>query len=425
MKELPIKDFAKHPCFNVKAKGSYGRVHLPVAPKCNIKCNFCDRKYDCVNESRPGVTSSVLTPDQAEVYMDRVVEKEPRISVAGIAGPGDPFANGAETIATMRKIKKNHPETILCLSSNGMGIGPYIKTIAEIGVSHVTITVCAVDPEIGSRIYSWVKDGKVVYRGIQAAQLLLTRQKAAIQKLKEYGILVKVNCIVIPGINDQHVVEVAKELKQYGVDLFNAIAIFPNVNTPFGHIEQPSKEYMSKIRAEAEKYLPQMRHCTRCRADAVGLLDDDKSNEFRGCLSACSSLAPKPAGERTYVAVASQEGILINQHLGEAKSFSIWEEDGNGYNKVEERKAPESVGGIKRWHMLAKTLGDCRAVLISGIGETPFDILSKSGITPVVAAGFVEEGLRAVYDNRSTDVLRGRRQPCSEKKCAGSGDGCN
>ena len=172
MKVFDINDYEKHPCFNPEAKGKYGRVHLPVAPKCNIKCNFCDRKYDCVNESRPGVTSTVLTPEQAGIYMARILEKEPRISVAGIAGPGDPFANGPETIATLRTIRKNHPEAILCVSSNGMGIFPYIKALADIKVSHVTITVCAVDPEIGKKIYRWVRDGKVVYRGLQAATLL-------------------------------------------------------------------------------------------------------------------------------------------------------------------------------------------------------------------------------------------------------------
>ena len=424
MKKAELTGFEKHPCFNAAAKGSYGRVHLPVAPKCNIKCNFCDRKYDCVNESRPGVTSSVLTPEQAGVYVDRVLEKEPRITVAGIAGPGDPFANGEETMATLRIIRKKHPEMMLCLSSNGMGIAPYIESIAEIGVSHVTITVCAVDPVIGSRIYSWVKDKNVVYQGRQAAELLMSRQISAIRKLKQFNVTVKVNCIVIPGVNDQHVVEVAAAMKELGVDLFNAIAMFPNVNTPFGHIEQPSKKMMAEIRNEAEKHLPQMRHCTRCRADAVGLLGEDRTDEFRSCLSACSSIAALPPEMRPYIAVASREGILINQHLGEASCFYIWEDSGNEYRLVEERKAPERGGGIKRWHQLAKILGDCRAVLVSGVGETPYDILSKSGVKPIEAAGFVEEGVRTVYENRSTDILKGRRLPCAEKSCTGSGHGC-
>lgn len=424
MKISDTKDFKKHPCFNADAKGKFGRVHLPVAPKCNIKCNFCDRKYDCVNESRPGVTSTVLSPEQAGIYMDKVLEKEPRITVAGIAGPGDPFANGPETIGTMRTIRKNHPETLLCVSSNGMAIAPYIEALAEIEVSHVTITVCAVDPEIGQKIYSWVKDGNVIYKGLQGAKLLLSRQLAAIKKLRLHNITIKVNCIVIPGINDHHIEEVAIKMKELGVDLFNAMAMFPNVNTPFAEIEQPSKELMEELRASAEVHLPQMRHCTRCRADAVGLLDDDKTEEFRSCLSACSTIKPMAPAKRPYVAVATEEGILINQHLGESRRFHIWEQKGDTFRKVEERNAPTTGGGIKRWHQLAKILGDCRAVLVSGVGETPYEILTKAGVQPVAAAGFIEEGLATIFGNKKLGALRGRKSPCADGSCEGSGGGC-
>ncbi len=417
-------DFSKHPCFNPAAKGKFGRVHLPVAPKCNIKCNFCDRKYDCVNESRPGVTSTVLTPEQAGVYVDRVVEKEPRISVAGIAGPGDPFANGEATMASLRTVRRNHPGMLLCVSSNGLGIGPYIPELAEIGVSHVTITVCGVDPEISRHIYSWVRDGKVIYRGREAAALLWRRQREAIAALKKFGITVKINCIVIPTVNDHHVEQVARSMAELGADLFNCMALFPNVNTPFGTIDQPDKAAMAELQKTAEKYLPQMRHCTRCRADAVGLLEDDRTEEFRGCLSDCSNLGPAPAERRSYVAVATREGVLINLHLGEATRFHIWEPSSDGFKKVEERPAPAAGGGIKRWHRLSRILGDCRAVLVSGVGETPYDILMKSGVRPIEASGFIEEGLRVVYENQKTALLRGRRNPCSDGSCSGSGGGC-
>lgn len=425
MKTISDTAFTKHPCFNPEAKGKYGRVHLPVAPKCNIKCNFCDRKYDCVNESRPGVTSNILTPVQAGLYMEKVLEKEPRITVAGIAGPGDPFANGPETMATLRNISRNHPQILLCVSSNGMDIYPYIDELAEMNVSHVTITVCAVDPEIGKEIYSWVKDGNIIYRGIKAAELLHERQMAAITKLKEKNITVKVNCIVIPTVNDHHVEDVARKMEELGVDLFNCMAMFPNVNTPFAEITQPSKKDMEAIREVAEQYLPQMRHCTRCRADAVGLLGEDRTEEFRSCLSSCSSTKKLPPEKRPYVAVASREGFLINLHLGEARKFQIWEKtEEDSFQLVEERVAPRQGGGIQRWHKLAKVLGDCRAVLSSGAGENPCDILQKSGILPVEAAGLIEDGLQTVFENRATGILKGRKSPCATGKCSGSGGGC-
>jgi nitrogen fixation protein NifB len=111
---MAVKDITRHPCFNKETAGTCGRVHLPVAPKCNIQCNYCNRKYDCVNESRPGVTSGILKPFQAAQYMEKVLEKEPRITVAGIAGPGDPFANPVEVIETMRLLNERHPELLFC-----------------------------------------------------------------------------------------------------------------------------------------------------------------------------------------------------------------------------------------------------------------------------------------------------------------------
>jgi len=80
-----------------------------------------------------------------------------------------------------------------------------------------------------------------------------------------------------------------------------------------------------------------MRHCTQRRADAVRLFGDDKTDEFRGCLTDCSTIKPMPAKDRPYVDVATQEGVLVNQHLGEARSFQIWEKHASTFHKVEER----------------------------------------------------------------------------------------
>lgn len=420
------KDYSHHPCFNAKIKGRFGRVHLPVAPKCNIKCNYCNRKYDCVNESRPGVTSNILSPGQALIYLDKVLEAEPRISVAGIAGPGDPFANVEETLETMRMIREKYPQMILCLATNGMALAPYVEALAEIDVSHVTVTVNGVDPNVLKNIYGWVRDGNIVYRGIQAAELILARQMRAIAKLKEENITVKINTIVIPGINDHHIEDVAKKMAALGADLFNCMAMFPNVDTPFANIREPSEKQMSFLRKRAEKYLPQMRHCTRCRADAVGLLGEDKTTEMRGCLSACASLPIIPRQERPYVAVATMEGVLVNQHLGEAGRFQIWEKKDDGaFNLVEERPASLPRGGPQRWHNLAGVLRDCRAVLVNDLGEAPKKILTKLGIKPVTMTGFIEMGLEAVYSGKGLNRFKGRRQKCISKgACVGDGTGC-
>jgi nitrogen fixation protein NifB len=415
-----------HPCFNAAVKGRFGRVHLPVAGKCNVMCNYCNRKYDCVNESRPGVTSSLLSPWQALTYLEQVLEKEPRITVAGIAGPGDPFANPRETLETLKLVRERYPDLLICLASNGLGLLPYLDELASLQVSHVTITVNAVDPQIGQKIYSWVRDGKVIYRGLAAAELLLQRHLEAIAGLKALGITVKVNTIVIPGVNDHHIPEVASKMAALGVDVLNCMPIYPNADTPFAAIPEPAPAQMAAIQAEAGEFLPLMRHCTRCRADAVGLLDEDRTGEMRGCLSACAQLAPPAPPERPYVAVATREGVLVNLHLGEAASFQVWGPGEPGsYRLIEERPAPPVGGGEQRWWAMAETLKDCRAVLVSAVGELPRAILTEAGVPPLEMAGFIEMGVQSIYSGGPLMSLKGRHgglaRACPGK---GSGQGC-
>lgn len=422
----PNVDLSRHPCFNAKVQGRFGRVHLPVAPQCNIKCNYCNRKYDCVNESRPGVTSTILNPEQALVYMDKVLAAEPRISVAGIAGPGDPFANSDATLTTMRLLREQYPELILCLSSNGLGLAPHVDEVADIGVSHVTVTVNGIDPHITKNIYSFVRDGNVIYRHVQAAELLLARQIKAIEKLKRRGVTVKINFIAIPGINDQHAVETAEAMAKMGVDLFNCMAMLPNVGTPFADVIEPDKPMMNALRNQCEAHLPQMRHCKRCRADAVGLLGKDTSGEMAGCLNACATMpAPSQSEQpRPYVAVASLEGMLVNQHLGETLKFLIYAQDDDGFRLIEERPAPIPGGGIGRWQAMTRLFHDCRAVLVAEMGESPRAIFTKAGITPVTMSGFIEAGLKAIYDGQDLSIFKRRATKSCGSSCVGTGTGC-
>jgi nitrogen fixation protein NifB len=423
---MVAKDITRHPCFNKETAGSCGRVHLPVAPRCNIQCNYCNRKYDCVNESRPGVTSGILKPFQAAEYMDKVLEKEPRITVAGIAGPGDPFANPAEVMETMRLLNQRHPGLLFCLSTNGMGILPYLDDIAALGVSHVTITISAVDPAIGARIYAWVKDGNVVYRGEAGAALLLERQLAAVRGLKERGIVVKINSIIIPGVNEDHLPEVARVVAGLGADIQNMIPLKPTQDTPFAGLPEPGRDVVLPLRAAAGRHIDQMTHCKRCRADAVGLLGDDRSVALCGTLQACAKLKPVDgAMARPYVAVATREGMLVNQHLGEAKTFQIWgPAEGGGYRLIEERRAPAAGCGPQRWADLAALLADCRAVVAAAMGETPRMLLEEHGVVPHAITGFIEDALRAICETGDINALKGRRGGIAGGCCTGTGTSC-
>ena len=418
-----------HPCFDATASLTHSRVHLPVAPRCNIQCNFCNRKYDCMNESRPGVTSTVLAPRQAVDYLANVVGKRPEIVVMGIAGPGDPFANPEETMETLRLTRDRFPEMILCLASNGLGIGPHIDELATMNVSHVTITLNAIDTKIGSKIYSWVRDHKMPLRGEAAAELLLERQLDAIKRMKAHGMTVKINTIIIPGVNDEHIPEVAKTVADLGGDIMNCMALVPVKGAIFEDLPAPDGLMTSRARLISGQHLPQMTHCARCRADAVGLINEPMTTEQMDTLNHYASTAPSEGAPRPCVAVATLEGALVNQHLGEAARFVIYEqstETASGYKFKEIRRAPEQGGGAGRWQEMANTLKDCRAVLVTTAGPSPTAVLNKNGLRVVEMEGLIEEGLRAIYTNQPVPrALQRRFTGCSSGAgCKGTGTGC-
>lgn len=423
MKTTTGLSLKKHPCFNKDAKGEYGRVHLPIAPKCNISCNYCNRKYDCVNESRPGVSSSILSPEQAVAYLKEITGIMPNISVAGIAGPGDPFANADETMKALRLVKEKLPDLILCLSTNGLELSSYIDELVELNVSHVTITVNSLDVEILTKIYSWVRFGKKVYRGKEAAEVLLTQQMKALQKLSETEIITKINTIVMPGINDDQVEPIAVKAKYLGVELMNCIPVYPVKDTPFEHIKEPDKEVMKEIRLQVANHLKPMTHCARCRADAAGLLGKDHQDSKKLLREYAAKPVP-PESNKPNVAVASYEGMLVNEHLGEAKELYIYEETKNGFRLREQRKTPDPGCGDQRWEELATILKDCRALLVSGVGAKPTEILKKSGIRIIQMTGLIDTGLDHVFNGTILNTINKQDAFKCGASCMGNAQGC-
>ncbi|MCH4188718.1 MAG: radical SAM protein [Megasphaera sp.] len=273
-----------HPCFNVGASASWGRVHLPVAPNCNIQCNFCNRMYDCVNENRPGVTGHVYTPAEAVDFLDTVMARRSDISVVGIAGPGDPLCEPENTLETFRLVHARYPELILCLSTNGLNLPGCVQELVTVGVSHVTVTVNAVDPDIAKKVYAFIHAEGQVYEGRRAGEILLRQQEEGIRLLKQAGLTVKINTVVVPGINMDHVVAIAEKAGAWGADIMNCMAMIPVHDTPFATIASPANEVLASVRKAAEVYVPQMWHCCRCRADAVGRLCE-AAKQQSSCIS--------------------------------------------------------------------------------------------------------------------------------------------
>ncbi len=430
----------KHPCYSEDAHHHYARMHVAVAPACNIQCNYCNRKYDCANESRPGVVSELLTPEEAAHKVLVVAGKIPQMTVLGIAGPGDPLANPEKTFRTFELIADKAPDIKLCLSTNGLMLPDYVDRIKALNVDHVTITINMVDPEIGAKIYPWVHYRRKRYRGIDGVRILHERQMAGLQALQEADILCKVNSVLIPGINDEHLPEVNKAIRDRGAFLHNIMPLIsaPEHGTYFGLNGQrgPNPKELKTVQDRCSGNMKMMRHCRQCRADAVGLLGEDRSQEFtkekflemsadyslearqeahaqidlakaaltqkREAAIAGRQAAATVTSEKVLVAVASKGGGLVNQHFGHAKEFMIYEVDAVEAKFVGHRKVADYCqGGYGEDAALTgiiSTIADCKAVLVSKVGPCPKKELEKAGLTVVEAYDTIDAVTRQFYD---------------------------
>ncbi len=271
---------SRHPCYSYEAHHKYARMHLPVAPRCNISCNYCNRKYDCVNESRPGVTSEVLTPEAARDKFLLVRNTIDHLSVVGIAGPGDALANWDNVRRTIELIKEVDREVIFCLSTNGLMLPKYAREIVELGVKHVTVTANCVEAVTGAKIYKHVNYLGRVYKGKAGAEILIKNQQKGIEYLARHGVLVKVNIVMVKGINDERIPEVVRFAKNLGAFITNIMPLVPAPGSVFENFAPTDPAELDRMRDICGQDMRQMRHCKQCRADAIGLLNEDRSLEF-------------------------------------------------------------------------------------------------------------------------------------------------
>jgi nitrogen fixation protein NifB len=436
------KRIENHPCYSEDAHHHYARMHVAVAPACNIQCNYCNRKYDCANESRPGVVSELLTPEEAAHKVLVIAGKIPQMTVLGIAGPGDPLANPEKTFRTFELIADKAPDIKLCLSTNGLMLPDYVEKIKQLNVDHVTITINMVDPEIGTQIYPWVQYRRKRYKGIEAARILHERQMEGLQALKEADILCKVNSVMIPGVNDHHLPEVNEVIRSKGAFLHNIMPLISAAEhgTHFGLTGQrgPTPKELKTVQDNCAGNMKMMRHCRQCRADAVGLLGEDRSQEFTKdkfmemqpeynmesrqevhagiekfkdeLKSAKEKLKPSQKvanSPKILVAVATKGGGLVNQHFGHAKEFQIYEVDANEAKFVGHRKidnyCQSGYGEEATLEYTIKALADCKAILVSKVGECPKADLQTAGLVVVEAYDVIEKVARAFYN---THILK-------------------
>jgi nitrogen fixation protein NifB len=188
-----------------------------------------------------------------------------------------------------------------------------------------------------------------------------------------------------------------------------------------------------------------MRHCRQCRADAVGLLGEDRSAEFttdkimamdvnydldsRKAYQAkveeervakvaakqeeLATLAGEMSDIKLLTAVATKGSGLINEHFGHAKEFQVWELSTAGAKFVGHRRVDlycqGGYGEEDSLETIIRAINDCHAVFVAKIGGCPKSDLIKAGIEPVdqFAHEFIEKSAITWFKNYFDKVNSG------------------
>ena len=190
-----------------------------------------------------------------------------------------------------------------------------------------------------------------------------------------------------------------------------------------------------------------MRHCRQCRADAVGLLGEDRSAEFTTDKIMAMEVNYDAEGRKAYqqaveaerqakvaaredaldglekagdvkllVAVATKGHGIINEHFGHAKEFQVYELSATGAKFVGHRRVDlYCQGGFGEEDALdtvITAINDCHAVFVAKIGGCPKSELAEAGIDPVdqYAHEYIEKSAIAWFKDYLAKIEAGEIQ---------------
>jgi nitrogen fixation protein NifB len=375
------------------------RLDLPVAPRRNAMGAF---------ETVPATAElPAISPADALALLDAALDASLDVTTIKISGPGDPLAEPAPVLDTLRAVRAAHPDMALQLVTNGLHVALFADDLAALDVAHVTLLVDAVDAALAERLYAWVRPGRKTLPRAEAAALLVEQQAEAMRALAARSVPVTVRTTLHGDVNAAHAPEVARVMAGLGAANMRIVRATPGTDSRDDAPAPVSKADYDAIKAEAARHLPLVEDAdcpTRtgnARTPCLDLADLPEGRELLARAGRPTAFST-PTGERPYVAVASESGMEVDAHLGHALRFLIY---GKGVKTSQEgmvgllemRTAPAPGSGDARWQELAETLSDCCVVLCAGAGERPREILGRTGLRVVVTQGDVEGVVEALY----------------------------
>jgi len=164
------------------------------------------------------------------------------------------------------------------------------------------------------------------------------------------------------------------------------------------------------MRDSCQTEIRQMRHCRQCRADAVGMLAEDRSAEFRMGAPRLEPIETCQPAKLYKIAVTSKHGKLVDLHFGHTSDFLVYQVAGDDFRLLENRQVPKYCTGATgcdeaedNKEAIASALSDCDAVLTMRIGHHAQERLLRHGVRSIETCYTVEHGLKQAAEALQKD----------------------
>jgi nitrogen fixation protein NifB len=259
-------------CFDGGAGCGTVRLNLPVALANNIKYKSFSGRRQKPGEARLGSGGEIISPLSALISVRKAAQRESPIKIVRISGPGDPLANNS-TFETLGLIRAEFPELTKCLSTNGLLLMDRLGSLMDVKVDTIAVTVNTLRPWIGMKLCDYVDYQGERFYGEAASRLLLSNQIKGIEKALKYGLKVIVNSVLIPGINEEELPELASILKGAGVRVMNIVPLAPQTESM--SLAQVSSAAVNRVQQGCEKLGMRVYRSMECLFDEVRQLREN------------------------------------------------------------------------------------------------------------------------------------------------------
>jgi nitrogen fixation protein NifB len=214
-----------------------------------------------------------MTPESAVTRARAEIEKNPHLKIVAISGPGEPLAN-PETFETLEIIRREFKDIAICMSTNGTLLEDNVEWLRKTKIDTITVSMSTANISTASLIYEWARFRDGTHQDEEMGSRIVDSQLRGICKASNIGIHVKVNSILIPEINMQDILPLAREISRAGAALQNIVPLVPNGS--FTSYRAPTIKELTDLRNEASTFMKQFLHCRQCRSDVVGIPGCDR-----------------------------------------------------------------------------------------------------------------------------------------------------